>query len=195
PAASNGLIYKNVIPINSSTAIMGWSVNGKTMNGNGVSQEFRFNKATGKKITLADTPADKYASDGAFTLVNGVQNEKGMSRSRDFLGFEGTDCNATIDFGQLISFTQVTAHTLEQRGSWIYYPQGMEIFVSDDGKQFRSIGAADVITDQKTLFLQLPSPVKARYLRVWVKNKGVIPTGLPGADHRAWLFVDEIEVN
>jgi len=194
PTPAEGMLYKTAVPITSSTAITGWSVMDKTVKGNGISQEFKFNKATGKKITLTTQPAGKYASDGAFTLVNGVQNEKGMSRSREFLGFEGTDCDATIDFGQITSINEVIAHTLEQRGSWIYYPQGMEVFTSADGKQFNSIGSANIITDQKTLKLELASPVKARYLRVWIKNKGIIPTGLPGADHKAWLFVDEIEV-
>lgn len=194
PTPAEGMLYKTAVPITSSTAITGWSVMDKMVKGNGISQEFKFNKATGKKITLTTQPAGKYASDGAFTLVNGVQNEKGMSRSREFLGFEGTDCDATIDFGQITSINEVIAHTLEQRGSWIYYPQGMEVFTSADGKQFNSIGSANIITDQKTLKLELASPVKARYLRVWIKNKGIIPTGLPGADHKAWLFVDEIEV-
>lgn len=194
PTPAEGMLYKTAVPITSSTAISGWSVMDKMVKGNGISQEFKFNKATGKKITLTTQPAGKYASDGAFTLVNGVQNEKGMSRSREFLGFEGTDCDATIDFGQITSINEVIAHTLEQRGSWIYYPQGMEVFTSADGKQFNSIGSANAITDQKTLKLELASPVKARYLRVWIKNKGIIPTGLPGADHKAWLFVDEIEV-
>ena len=194
PTPAEGMLYKTAVPITSSTAITGWCVMDKMVKGNGISQEFKFNKATGKKITLTTQPAGKYASDGAFTLVNGVQNEKGMSRSREFLGFEGTDCDATIDFGQITSINEVIAHTLEQRGSWIYYPQGMEVFTSADGKQFNSIGSANAITDQKTLKLELASPVKARYLRVWIKNKGIIPTGLPGADHKAWLFVDEIEV-
>jgi len=194
PTPTEGMLYKTTVPITSSTAITGWSVMDKMVKGNGISQEFRFNKATGKKITLSTSPASKYASDGAFTLVNGVQNEKGMARSREFLGFEGTDCDATIDLGQLTSINEIIAHTLEQRGSWIYYPQGMEVFTSSDGKQFNSIGTASVITDQKTLKLELSSPVKARYLRVWIKNKGTIPTGMPGADHKAWLFVDEIEV-
>lgn len=195
PAAAAGTLYKIAVPVTSSTSITGWSVTGKTVNGTGVSQEFRFNKATGKKISLASPPADKYASDGAFTLVNGVQNERGMSRSREFLGFEaGADCDATIDFGQVTTIKEIIAHTLEQRGSWIYYPQGMEVFVSADGKLFKSIGTTEVITDQKTLKLDLSAPVKTRYLRVLIRNKGLIPTGLPGADHKAWLFADEIEV-
>ncbi|PZR24863.1 MAG: beta-N-acetylhexosaminidase [Citrobacter freundii] len=191
---NTGLIYSKPIPITSSTSIAGWSPSSKGTSSIVITQDFHFNLATGKKITLATAPANKYISDGAFTLVNGVQNDRGMARSREFLGFEGTDCDATIDLGKLTTISEVIAHTLEQRGSWIYYPSGMEVFVSTDGKQFQPVGMASKITADKTLNLKFNSPVKARFVRVWVKNRGVIPTGLPGADHRAWLFVDELEV-
>jgi hexosaminidase len=191
---NTGLVYGKPVPITASTSIAGWSPSSKGTGSIVITQDFRFNLATGKKITLATQPANKYVSDGAFTLVNGVQNDRGMARSREFLGFEGTDCDATIDLGKITNISEVVAHTLEQRGSWIYYPSGMEVFISTDGKQFRAAGTTSEITGDKTLNIKFNSPLKARYVRVWVKNKGVIPTGLPGADHRAWLFVDEMEV-
>jgi len=192
---NTGLVYSRPVPVTSSTSVAGWSPSLKGAGGTVITQDFRFNLATGKKITLATQPASKYTSDGAFTLVNGVQNDRGMARSREFLGFEGTDCDATIDLGKIISIGEVVAHTLEQRGSWIYYPSEMEVFTSADGKQFQPAGTTSEITTEKTLNLKFNSPVKARFVRVWVKNKGMIPTGLPGADHRAWLFVDELEIN
>jgi hexosaminidase len=191
---SGSTLYTTTIPIKSSTSISGWSTTGTQVNNLPIVQNFRFNLATGKKVTLATPPANKYISDGAFTLVNGVQNEKGMSRAREFLGFEGTDCDATIDLGKVTAIKEITAHTLEQRGSWIYYPSAMEVFVSTDGKSFKSIGSTSETTTQKTLQLTLPSSLQTRYIRVWVKNKGIIPTGLPGADHKAWLFVDELVI-
>jgi hypothetical protein len=36
--------------------------------------------------------------------------------------------------------------------------------------------------------------VKARYAEVKLFNHGMIASGLPGGGHKAWLFVDEIEV-
>ncbi|MBL0183582.1 MAG: beta-N-acetylhexosaminidase [Chitinophagaceae bacterium] len=54
-----------------------------------IEQKFSLNKATGKKITLTTPPSKTYPGDGAFTLVNGVQNEKGLARSSEFLGFWG----------------------------------------------------------------------------------------------------------
>ena len=34
-----------------------------------------------------------------------------------------------------------------------------------------------------------------RYVKVIVKNWGEIPADRPGAGSKAWLFVDEIEIN
>ncbi len=82
-------------------------------------QKFSFNKATGKKITLTKEASKNYPGDGAFTLVNGVQNEKGLARSREFLGFNETDCEAIIDLGKISSVRNVIIHSLKQTGSWI----------------------------------------------------------------------------
>ena len=34
-----------------------------------------------------------------------------------------------------------------------------------------------------------------RFVKVVVKNQGTIPEGSPGAGNKAWLFIDEIEIN
>ena len=47
-------------------------------------QSFKTNKATGKKITLTTQPTITYQADGAFTLVNGVQNDKGIGKEKNF---------------------------------------------------------------------------------------------------------------
>jgi hexosaminidase len=164
-----------------------------------LSQKFSFNKVTGKKISLALSPSSKYPGDGAFTLVNGIQNEKGLNRSKEFLGFEGTDCEATIDMGKETEVKEVIIHTFEQQGSWIYAPKAMDISTSTDGEHFAPLivnrSFPNNVTDKTKSVIQLDAPVKTRYLKLLVRNFGVIPEGMPGAGNKAWLFVDEIEVN
>jgi hexosaminidase len=46
-----------------------------------------------------------------------------------------------------------------------------------------------------TLQQQNSNMPKGRYVKVVLNNFGVIPSGMPGASHKAWLFVDEIEIN
>jgi hexosaminidase len=165
-----------------------------------VSQSFSFNKATGKKITLVNPASDKYPADGAFTLVNGVQNVKGMLRSSEFLGFLGKDMEAVIDLGTKTNFTTVIVHSLSQPGSWIYEPASCHFMTSDDGVNFREVPGivsdAEKINNRITTMRKADgSSINARYIKVVAKNYGIIPQGKPGAATPAWLFVDEIEVN
>ena len=99
----------------------------------GVNQIFHFNKATGKKIILTTPPSERYPGDGAFTLVNGIQNEKGLLRSKEFLGFNGMDCDALINLGSFQTVTSVTVHAFQQKGSQIWQPLSMEAFFQMTG--------------------------------------------------------------
>ncbi len=117
-------------------------VNGKAIS-NPISQNILFNKATGKKITLTSQPSNTYKGDGAFTLVNGIQNEKGLAKSKQFLGFSGADCEAIIDLGKEEKISTVVVHCLRETGSWIWQPQTVEVFVSKNGTDFTSAGLTD----------------------------------------------------
>ncbi|GAB4091864.1 glycoside hydrolase family 20 protein [Flaviaesturariibacter terrae] len=159
---------------------------------------FRFNKATAQKATLKSAPSRNYPGLGALSLVNGITSSKGLA-STDWLGFLGGDIDAGIDLGKPVTFTTVALHTLDQNGSWIYLPQSVEIQVSDDGQNFRSIGQGrDFVKDspvmtQGWITVKVPE-TNARYIRVFARNYGIIPEGQPGAGTKAWLFADEISV-
>jgi len=166
---------------------------------NWLTQNFHINKATGKKITLANPPARDYPGDGAFTLVNGVWNEMGRARSTEFLGFNGTDCEATIDLGSTQKISDVKAHVFEQAASWIYRPKNFQVFISNDDKNYTELGSTDAMqfkdASNSNAILTVRKNTEARYVKVKLTNTGIIATGNPGAGNPAWLFVDEIEVN
>jgi len=193
-------IYKSPVQIAVSGTYYAWSVeNGKRLD-NTIKQVFSLNKATGKKITLTKEASPSYPGDGAFTLVNGVINEKGMSRSKEFLGFSGEDCEAVIDLGIVTEFREVIVNSLTQTGSWIYPPKYAEFMISNDGANFRKpetgiFSDIEPYMGRKTRLRWHEGSYSARYIKVFIKNYGIIPSGNPGAGHKAWLFVDEIEVN
>ncbi|MBS1920815.1 MAG: family 20 glycosylhydrolase [Bacteroidetes bacterium] len=163
-----------------------------------VSQVFHFNKATGKKITLTYEPYKNYYGDGAFTLVNGIQNDKGMARPSEMLGFLGTDCEAVIDLGKPESISNVTVHTLKDIASWIWPPKYVEVFSSPDGLNFTSLKKSEDFKTSNgmngTITVNFPL-TNTRFVKVLAKNQGVIQAGNPGAGYDSWLFEDEIEVN
>jgi hexosaminidase len=163
-------------------------------------QKFFINKATGTRITITTPPAPNYPGDGAFTLVNGVQNEKGLLRSREFLGFSGTDCEALIDLGRAQQINNVKAHVFEQTPSWIYRPKFFQVLISPDNNIYTEMGITDVVqfndaTNRNAVMTVQQKSVAARYIKVKLGNYGIVPEGSPGAGNKTWLFVDEIEVN
>lgn len=160
-----------------------------------VKLNFDFNYATGQKITLKEPPAKKYpGEDGANGLVNGIVSERGIA-SPEWLGWEGPDMEAVIELPAEQKISKVTIHTLEQQGSWIYLPQSAEIFTSKDGVNFIPAGKSSTFTPDRQTMKNLTvsfSLVKTRFIKILVRNFGIIPSGKPGAGHKAWLFVDEV---
>ncbi|MFN4284327.1 MAG: beta-N-acetylhexosaminidase [Lacibacter sp.] len=156
-------------------------------------QAFQFSLTTSCPLTLTHPAAAAYPGDGAFTLVNGVINTKGLQRTQELLGFSGTDCEAVIDLGVEQLIRHITAHTWEQTPSWIWRAAGMDVAVSNDGKNF-STATGSVQTAATTTTWKADAPLRARYVKVRVRNRGTIPEGNPGAGQKAWLFVSELEV-
>ncbi len=162
--------------------------------GTTVTQEFEYSKSTGKEITLTNNASPSYPGDGAFTLVNGAVNEKGMMRTSEFLGFAGTDCEAVIDLGTETSIAFVKAGVFEEQGSWIWAPAAMQVSYSADGKNYSTAVTSNISYSNNQFICEFSKPVNARYVKIILSNKGIIPQGYPGAGNKAWLFVSELQV-
>lgn len=188
--------YAGPIVVNENSTVTGlYYKNGKLLDS--ITIPLRFNKATGKKVTLKEPPSKNYPGNGAFTLVDGIINEKGLAQSREFIGYNGNDISTVIDLGSMQTIDSVVVHTMNSPGSWIYPPREIEVSVSSDGKSYKPFGnAAEFIKKNagngKLLITQ--APISTRFVKVDVKNLGKIPDGKPGAGENAWLFLDEIEV-
>ncbi|MBC7866610.1 MAG: family 20 glycosylhydrolase, partial [Gloeobacteraceae cyanobacterium ES-bin-316] len=182
-------VYQNPQPISKNTTIATASFKGMQL-----SQKFSFNKATGKQITLVNEASKGFPGDGAFTLVNGVQNEKALSRSREFLGFAGKDLEAVIDLGTVQPVNEIILHAFEQKGSWIYRPVSVSFYSSENGKDFSLLQQVNSTVDKRHLQYSVRKKATARFIKVVAKNLGTIPSGMAGSGNPAWLFVDEIEV-
>ena len=175
--------YKAIIKDKKGTYLSSW-----------MTQQFHINKASGRKIELVNPPSNSYAVGGVITLVDGIQNTKGMSKSSQFLGFSGTDLIAKIDLGEIVSIDSVKIHVFEQIVSWIYRPSQVSIFESNDGLDYKLSAILSEPEGKSNLIYKLVKPTKSRFLKIMVQNFGMIPSGMPGAGNKAWLFADEIEV-
>ncbi len=169
---------------------------GRQMKGNVFSQKYLVNYATGKEVTLKDQPDPEYSKGGAFTLVNGIVGNLPWN-GNDWLGFQKTGMDATIDLEIVREITQVNVDVLNDSVSWIYPPASIEVLVSEDNIEFASVGKlnSDEIKKSGRLTSIKFAKRSARYVKVVATTKGKIEAGAPGAGNDAWIMVDEIQVN
>lgn len=197
PWSHTSQVYSSRIPIKRSITLhYGHVYDNKLMDAMTFEQRFVVNKATAKPIQLLHQPHPNYASQGANTLVDGIQSD-GRHFGKGWLGFSGTDLVATIDLMEEGPLNTLGINVLERQGSWIYYPSEVVFEGSLDGKNYFKMVSADLEIIKKLkgkLILPVIASRIVRYVRVTAKNAGIIPDGQPGAGNKAWLFVEEIVV-
>jgi hexosaminidase len=161
---------------------------------NEISQTFFINKATGKPISLSVPPNKSYAGNGAQSLVDGIQNKMGMPKSAQFLGFWGDDVDIIIDLKEEMNVDSILLHSFEQKASWIYRPKEVTFSLSNDGVSYTQTSEKPQISGISNLIYSKKMASKARYIKISIKNIGLIPENNPGASNKAWIFLDEVEV-
>lgn len=166
--------------------------------GRSASLNFQSHLAAGKAIQLANPPAPQYSAAGPGSVINGIVGSDERYGDAEWLGFEGKDFEAVIDFGEPVAIRRVALRFFNGPGQWIYPPKSVQLSLGDFPGQFGQELSSNIMPANalsgKIIRHAMMVNSKARFLRVRIPNYGVIPDGQQGAGHKAWLFVDEIEV-
>lgn len=189
-------VYTSKFNFDQSMMLKAALFEGRQMKGNVFSQKYLVNYATGKEVTLKDQPDPEYSKGGAFTLVNGIVGNLPWN-GNDWLGFQKTGMDATIDLEMVREITQVNVDVLSDSVSWIYPPASIEVLISEDNLEFTTVGKLNSNEIKKSGRLTSIKFAKrsARYVKVVATTKGKIEAGAPGAGNDAWILVDEIQIN
>lgn len=183
--------YKNAITISNNTTVKAALFKNEKQLGKISQRNYEINLATNKSITLAIPPSKSYNYGGAFTLINGVVASLPRTNNQ-WLGWSGKNLEAVIDLKQLEEIKTISVGFLKEEVNWIYLPKEAEVYISNDGQKYISIGKMTLINER---FMEISvSPTKTRYVKIIVNNYGLIPEGNPGAGSPAWLFCDEIQI-
>lgn len=158
-----------------------------------------FSKSTAKPLTLKVAPSTGYTFKGGPELNDGLSGNDNYKTGR-WLGFQGKNVEAVIDFQQPTEFSKVRFNTNVVKGDWIMGASGVSVKVSDDGKNFRQIASKTIPSlsksDKDGIYPQEITfePTKARYVEITI-NSDKLPSWHGGAGKAAFLFVDEISID
>ncbi len=150
-------------------------------------------------VTLAQQPDSRYKGEGEKTLID-FQRGGDSFKTGKWFGWQGHNCVATLDLGKVADVSKVTAGCFEDTGGWIFFPKGMRISTSTDGKNFKKVKESTypVATSNTKpgakMFSESFSSSQARYVKVEVLSVLKNPKWHPGAGEPCWVFVDEILV-
>lgn len=107
-----------------------------------------------------------------------------------------------LDLGSETPIMSAGAGFLQDIGSWIWMPEALEIQVSTDGQEYKTIGTEENTTAEQDntsgklddMEIDLSKPVTCRYIKFIAKGRGNIPEWHPGSGNPRWIFCDEIWV-
>lgn len=131
-------------------------------------------------------------------LTDGIMGTTGFKDGK-WLGFSGTDLNATIDLQTTLHVRSVTASFLCDPNSGIFLPPSVAVYTSTDGRHFELAGeqpndAGNIRGEPYLHKVSIPVGRSTRYVRVVARAFGPIPDGYLFKGSTSWLFADEVLV-
>jgi len=159
-----------------------------------------FHQAVGQNVMYANPFSDRYPAGGIHALNDGLRATLNYDDGK-WQGFNGTNMDVTFNFNQDITFKTINVTFLLDQKKWIFIPNLVNFYVSQDGQNYQKLGSVthniplnnpDAITNDFTA--RLSKPMKVRYIRVEAINIGVCPDWHPASGQKAWIFTDEIVV-
>ena len=149
-----------------------------------------YHKGIGKKITYNDCSwNEKYPAGGERALLDGVRGTPTYLDGR-WQGFT-SPLDVTIDLGREEELSHIFAKFMQERIQWVYMPGEVEVLLSSDGVNFRSVAKQPTRTSEEIyqpVFETFSFPMKerARYVRLRASNDR--PKG-------NFIFCDEIVIH
>lgn len=142
----------------------------------------------------------QYNARGPRGLIDGLRGSVNW-KTGGWQGYQDTDFTAVVDLRGMREVRTFGSGYCQDARSWIWMPRYVEYSVSTDGEHFtpvgrvdNTVGEQDYTIQTRDFVLELPAPVEARYVKVFAKNFGTIPSWHLGAGGEGFIFIDEIWV-
>jgi hypothetical protein len=156
-------------------------------------------KAKDKEVEYLTPYNDKYHGYN-IALTDGLRGNTSWSNQL-WQGWDGKNMEVIIDLGEKQKVQKISLGLLADQGSWIFFPEKIQFFSSNNGTDYQQIYETEIdatkklknakIKDFGNSFLYL----NARYIKVVATPIEALPEWHSAAGNTgAWIFADEIIV-
>jgi hypothetical protein len=153
-----------------------------------------------ENIELSQPPSEKYPAQGVATLIDDKFGSISFG-DKSFLGYQATDVSTIIDLGNTALTKSVIIGALEDINNYIFFPKGIEVSSSIDGKEYKDLTSVDIPVPSEAApasynsFLLEYEQHEAKYIKLDIQGLIHNPDWHVAPGAKNWLFVDEIVVN
>ncbi|MDY0216381.1 MAG: GH92 family glycosyl hydrolase [Bacteroidales bacterium] len=190
--------YSNALTVNETTTFKAISYDQQT--GKSFVTECKVQKIPeGRSVKINSEYNPQYSAGGDEGIIDYLRGPADF-RTGYWQGYQNEDFEAIVDLGRAETVSYVALGCLQDARPWIWMPVFVEFSSSDDGKNWKPLGKVENHVKDTDMEVQIfdfalkLAPFKTRYIKVFAKNYGTIPTWHPGSGGEAFIFVDEIIV-
>jgi hypothetical protein len=153
----------------------------------------------GRTITITNKWQEQYSAGGNDALIDGLKGTNNF-RTGAWQGYYYEDLEAIIDLGEPMMLTKVKTNFIQDARSWIWMPEYVEYWGSNDGEYYFPLGKEENDIDKLDYyntyiksFTASFYPKEIKYIKIFAKNHNICPKGHPGEGENGYIFADEIE--
>lgn len=196
-ATTSSKLYDGVFTISNSAVLKAISVK------NGVESKMitaEFTKIPrGRSIELLTEYGSHYSAGGDKALIDHIKGAQNYMTG-SWQGYQGVNVEAIVDLNKSTSFNEVSIGFLQDWNAWIFMPDWVDFYSSNDGENFKKLGRVVNKVDEQEpgVVLQdftLKKNTKTRYIKVVAKNRKFNPDWHRAPGDICWIFADEISLN
>lgn len=140
----------------------------------------------------------QYEAGGKMALADGLPGGSNYADGK-WQGYWGTDIDVEFDFGKTIQLSYFKTRFFQDIYDWIMSPNTVEIYTSKNGKDYvlnttLTLDNVDYNSSSKGVYTVQSDQlsIKARYVRVVVKNAGGLPEWHQAKGQPSYIFCDEM---
>ena len=191
--ANNAIAYSGPIEITKTSTVKASVFKDDKPFGKVFEQTFNYHKAVGKKVDYKTKMNERYKGAGAHNMNNIVRGTKNFHDGQ-WQAWLSNDMELVIDLENSTKVGEVKVGAMESQGPGIYFPTEVEVWLSNDGKTFSSVGKVErpfKVNPSIELkdFIITFKEQNATHVKVVAKNLKKSPKG-----GGVFLFIDEVIV-
>lgn len=197
---STASLYKGPFTIKESATVSAMVIKEGWKSSDVNTQSFKITAIDYADISLNKPPNEKYKGQFGKTLID---LKRGSTNFVDgnWLGYEGSHFSTTLTLKEPKEISTVSVGALSAPTNWIFYPVGLRIYTSENGKQFKRIKSAQLPEEEPNNLVSLKffdiaiPPTQAKYVKVEIRSPLKNPSWHSNPGGKSWIFIDEIILN